>query len=119
MKKPHLLTLALLFGATVAQAQMKLTLHTDRAKTGVSPRLYGLMTEEINFSYDGGLYSQLVRNPSFRDGYKYLRQNELNQCFGAVELRTNKYWWLRDSTAAVADIDRTVPLNAANLDSEV
>ncbi len=114
MRKSHLLTLALLFGTAVAQAQMRLMLHTDQAKAEVSPRLYGLMTEEINFSYDGGLYSQLVRNPSFRDGYKYLRQNELNQRFGDVELRTNKYWWLRDSTAAVADIDRTVPVNAAN-----
>ena len=28
----------------------------------VSPTLYGLMTEEINFSYDGGLYAELVRD---------------------------------------------------------
>ena len=28
----------------------------------VSPRLYGLMTEEINHCYDGGLYAELIRN---------------------------------------------------------
>jgi alpha-N-arabinofuranosidase len=28
---------------------------------------YGLMTEEINFSYDGGLYAELIRNRTFRD----------------------------------------------------
>ena len=28
--------------------------------------LYGLMTEEINYSYDGGLYAELVRNRTFR-----------------------------------------------------
>jgi len=33
----------------------------------VSPRLYGLMTEEINYSYDGGLYAELIRNRAFRD----------------------------------------------------
>ena len=33
----------------------------------VSPRLYGLMTEEINHSYDGGLYAELIRNRAFLD----------------------------------------------------
>ena len=33
----------------------------------VSPRLYGLMTEEINHCYDGGLYAELIRNRAFRD----------------------------------------------------
>ncbi|HEY9171082.1 MAG TPA: alpha-L-arabinofuranosidase C-terminal domain-containing protein, partial [Verrucomicrobiae bacterium] len=43
-------------------------LHIDAAKvTGkVSPMLYGLMTEEINFSYEGGLYAELIRNRSFK-----------------------------------------------------
>ena len=27
-----------------------------------SPRLYGLMTEEINHSYEGGLYAEMVSN---------------------------------------------------------
>lgn len=33
----------------------------------VSPTLYGLMTEEINYSYDGGLYGELVRNRTMQD----------------------------------------------------
>lgn len=33
----------------------------------VSPRLYGLMTEEINHSYDGGLYAELIQNRAFLD----------------------------------------------------
>ena len=32
----------------------------------VSPMLYGLMTEEINYSYEGGLYAELIRNRSFK-----------------------------------------------------
>ncbi|HWJ89901.1 MAG TPA: hypothetical protein VNR87_02250, partial [Flavisolibacter sp.] len=41
----------------------------DLAKPGarVSPMLYGLMTEEINHSYDGGLYAELIRNRIFKD----------------------------------------------------
>ncbi|MDR0895882.1 MAG: sialate O-acetylesterase, partial [Prevotellaceae bacterium] len=45
----------------------KLVLQLDDAKTEVSPMLYGLMTEEINYAYEGGLYAQLIRNPSFMD----------------------------------------------------
>jgi alpha-N-arabinofuranosidase len=29
--------------------------------------LYGLMTEEITFSYDGGLYAELVSNRAFKE----------------------------------------------------
>lgn len=50
-----------------AQSPASLTLHMKEAGAPVSPRLYGLMTEEINFSYDGGLYGELIRNRNFRD----------------------------------------------------
>jgi alpha-N-arabinofuranosidase len=45
----------------------KLTLDLTKATTTVSPMLYGLMTEEINHSYDGGLYAELIRNRIFKD----------------------------------------------------
>ena len=42
-------------------------LKIDAGKPGPTVGLrYGLMTEEINFSYDGGLYGELVRNRSFQ-----------------------------------------------------
>src|SRR5271163_1312414 len=37
-----------------------LEIQTDKTVAKVSPTLYGLMTEEINYSYDGGLYAELV-----------------------------------------------------------
>ena len=43
----------------------KLTIHADQPVSKVSPTLYGLMTEEINYSYDGGLYAEMVRNRTF------------------------------------------------------
>jgi alpha-N-arabinofuranosidase len=42
-------------------------IHLDQPIAKVSPLLYGLMTEEINYSYDGGLYAELVRNRTFKD----------------------------------------------------
>jgi len=54
---------------TQALAQTKpaiLTIHIDTPVSKVSPILYGLMTEEINYSYDGGLYGEMVRNRTFR-----------------------------------------------------
>jgi alpha-N-arabinofuranosidase len=43
------------------------TVDASRPAGKVSPKLYGLMTEEINHSYDGGLYAELIRNRAFLD----------------------------------------------------
>ena len=53
-----------------AESKVKLTLHLDQQGVSVSPMLYGLMTEEINYSYEGGLYAELIRNRSFKDDAK-------------------------------------------------
>jgi len=52
-------------GAMAQTPRLTLDLSTSGAK--VSPMLYGLMTEEINHSYDGGLYAELIRNRIFKD----------------------------------------------------
>ncbi|MES2278177.1 MAG: alpha-L-arabinofuranosidase C-terminal domain-containing protein [Bacteroidota bacterium] len=53
------------------QAQTtRLTLNLDKPGVTVSPMLYGLMTEEINHSYDGGLYAELIQNRTFKDDPK-------------------------------------------------
>src|SRR3954465_2024746 len=52
----------------LAQTPATLNIELKQSKASVSPMLYGLMTEEINFSYDGGLYAEMVRNRTFRAG---------------------------------------------------
>ena len=51
-----------------------LTIQVDHPTAKVSPTLYGLMTEEINYSYDGGIYGELVRDragrPRLRDAHR-------------------------------------------------
>src|SRR5438128_570300 len=44
-----------------------ISLDFKKPGANVSPMLYGLMTEEINHSYDGGLYGELIRNRIFKD----------------------------------------------------
>src|ERR1039457_6866625 len=74
-------------------------LKIDAAKPGPAGGLrYGLMTEEINFSYDGGLYAELVRNRAFKEDAKEPVHWSLVQLAGA---------------AASMSLDPTQPLNAA------
>src|SRR5215212_8571012 len=44
-----------------------ITIDASAPAGKVSPLLYGLMTEEINHAYDGGLYAELIRNRAFLD----------------------------------------------------
>ena len=57
--------------ALIAQAPL-LTIHVDQPTAKVSPTLYGMMTEEINFSYDGGIYAELVRDRTIGTGWQAL-----------------------------------------------
>jgi alpha-N-arabinofuranosidase len=75
----------------VLQAQaapVKLTVHADKPVSPVSPTLYGLMTEEINYSYDGGLYAEMVRNRTFRSDWSGIN-----------------FWYLVESGNTVAKMD--------------
>jgi alpha-N-arabinofuranosidase len=63
-----LATVVALSGICVAQpTTVTLNIQLDKPAHSVSPTLYGLMTEEINYSYDGGLYAEMVRNRTFQD----------------------------------------------------
>lgn|GEM_PF-1183352 len=44
-----------------------ITVHVDKPGAKLNSDFYGLMTEEINHSYDGGLYAELIQNRSFKD----------------------------------------------------
>jgi alpha-N-arabinofuranosidase len=62
-----LIAAGLLFTPGLHAQTTRLTLDLSKPGVGVSPKLYGLMTEEINHSYDGGLYAELIRNRIFKD----------------------------------------------------
>jgi alpha-N-arabinofuranosidase len=75
-------------------ADTTLTLDVATPAGRVSPIHHGLMTEEINHCYDGGLYAELVRNRAFRDDSK------------------QPVHWSTVASATLA-LDSSVPLNSA------
>jgi alpha-L-arabinofuranosidase len=68
-----ILALASMTLAPMALASMtlapapSLVVDLERPTVEVSPHLYGIFFEEINWAGDGGLYAELVRNRSFED----------------------------------------------------
>jgi alpha-N-arabinofuranosidase len=53
--------------SSAAKKPAVLHIQVDKSLHSVSPTLYGMMTEEINYSYDGGLYPEMVSNRVMRD----------------------------------------------------
>jgi alpha-N-arabinofuranosidase len=45
----------------------KITVQADKPGAHLDPMCYGLMTEEINYSYDGGLYGELIQIRIFQN----------------------------------------------------
>jgi alpha-L-arabinofuranosidase len=92
------LPFVLVLGLTATQAASP-TVTIDAASPSgkVSPLFYGLMTEEINHAYDGGLYAELVRNGAFLD-----------------DAATAAHWSLvqADGSTATMALDPKEPLNA-------
>ena len=75
--------------AQAAGGPATLQVEVNRRVHAVSPTLYGLMTEEINYSYDGGLYAELVRNRTFRGdwtGIPHWRLVELGNGSASVQV---------------------------------
>jgi alpha-N-arabinofuranosidase len=73
-KRYSILTFLAAFASStflVGQAP-SLTIEVNHPTAKVSPMLYGLMTEEINFSYDGGLYAEQVRDRAVTGGRRAL-----------------------------------------------
>jgi alpha-N-arabinofuranosidase len=75
-----------------------LQINADQTGAHVSPMLYGLMTEEINYSYEGGLYAELIVNRTFKENPQ------------------SPVWWhlVQDGGGAGSmSLDTNQPLNAA------
>ena len=67
MKKPLLLFCTALMSSMLNAQDMKMSIDFRDRGVEISPTLYGLFFEEINFAGDGGLYAELIRNRSFED----------------------------------------------------
>ena len=93
--------MAVLIGVRPAAAQeAMIDVAADKPGPAISPMLYGLMTEEINHAYDGGLYAELIRNRAFKDDAKQPVHWSVVASGGA---------------AATMTLDRENPVNATGL----
>ena len=50
---------------SIGQAQPRITIDVSSPGANISPTMYGIFFEDINFGADGGLYAELVKNRSF------------------------------------------------------
>jgi alpha-N-arabinofuranosidase len=65
-----------------------LTIDVQHPTFKISPTFYGLMTEEINHAYDGGLYAELIQNRALNDanGPAHWSLVKTGQGDGTIEL---------------------------------
>ena len=60
--------------ATPSPVSATLTIDVGKPGPAIPASFYGLMTEEINHSYDGGLFAELIQNRTFQDPFPRGRQ---------------------------------------------
>jgi alpha-L-arabinofuranosidase len=71
--------IASLLLCTVFYAQHRLTVSADKPIAPVSPQMWGIFFEDINFAADGGLYAELVKNSSFEFPMPMMGWREIKQ----------------------------------------
>ena len=63
--KMNLVLCLLAFAFVNLQAQVNIKVDVAQKGIEISPTLYGIFYEDINYASDGGLYAELIRNRSF------------------------------------------------------
>ncbi|MEA3186753.1 MAG: alpha-L-arabinofuranosidase, partial [Chthoniobacter sp.] len=102
MNTSVLLFLAVSIALRATAAESTLIIEADKPVAKVSPLLYGLMTEEINHCYDGGLYAELVQNRAFLDDQKAPAHWSAVQANGAAATITLDHKQSLNSTLPVS-----------------
>ena len=95
---------------------VNLQIKADQVTAHMPPTFHGLMTEEINYAFEGGLYAELIRNRNFKETVpaRTNRQNP-DQSTPAKEAKDLAHWSLvqeRGGAGSMA-LDAATPLNPA------
>src|SRR5664279_3010628 len=67
MKRLIAISICIMAAVSCLAAASTVTVDAGHPAGKVSPLFYGIMTEEINHAYDGGLYAELIQNRAFLD----------------------------------------------------
>ena len=92
-------------------------IRADRVAAPLPPTFYGLMTEEINYAFEGGLYGELIRNRAFK-------ADAIQEIIKPEDYAPAKYYPVKFTNVvapkfwsavggAVISLDTNAPLNAA------
>lgn len=77
-----LASLALASGLAASAATNNLVVKTNKIGAPISPTMYGIFFEDINYAADGGLYAELIKNRSFEFPQTFMGWN----IFGNVKV---------------------------------
>ncbi len=93
------------FFETATVSAKSITIHADQPGITISPTLYGIFFEDINWAADGGLYAEMVQNRSF----------EYIDVFGS-RFNAMTAWTVvrRGGGSATANVVMASPLNSVN-----
>lgn len=92
----------------------KVTVFANEPTIKISPYLYGLFFEDINYGADGGMYAELVQNRSFEYFPVYSKYNEKGYLLNPMYSWTEKYI---DGAEGHIYVSRSLPLNENNLNN--
>src|ERR1039457_4677907 len=95
---------------------VNLQIRVDQITAHMPPTFHGLMTEEINYAFEGGLYAELIRNRNFKEMVPALtnRQNP-EQSTPAKETKDLVHWSLVQERGGAGSrmLDAAAQLNSA------
>lgn len=97
------LTLAVPAYSSAAASNLVLSVDADvsilNETAKISPYLYGLFLEDINFTIDGGMYAQMVKNGSFEYGLLAKNSHEHGSSCVSLAAAQSKELLIKISTA--------------------
>src|ERR1035437_1066722 len=92
---------------------VNLQIKADQITAKMPPTFHGLMTEEINYAFEGGLYAELIRNRNFKETVP-ARQNRQDpqQSTPAKETKDLVHWSLVQERGGAGSmvLDTSAPL---------
>ncbi|WP_346857933.1 alpha-L-arabinofuranosidase C-terminal domain-containing protein [uncultured Draconibacterium sp.] len=109
----RIVLMLLILGGQLVSAQ-KIAIYADKPEFEISPYLYGLFFEDINYAADGGLYAELIQNRSFEYYPVYSKYNETGHLLTPMYAWTEKYIGGAEGHVYVS---RSLPLNQNNVNN--
>lgn len=90
MKAIQLIAAGLLAMTVSHVSAQTITLKADKPQATVQPTMWGIFFEDINFSADGGIYAELVKNRSFEFSNPMMGWKEIGKAGAGKTLIVNR-----------------------------